>query len=555
MKKVLILAVVLLAGCASVNKIVTAPLQWMGLGGGEAGIDAEELLEHVSRLASDEFEGRLPGSRGEEKTVAYLIDQFKASGAQPGNPDGSYVQAVGLAGIKTQADVGISVAGKPVPLQLHKHINISSNRLQKLLRIRQSPIVFVGYGVQAPEYNWDDYKGLDVRGKTLLMLVNDPQVVDTDGELTADSFKGRAMTYYGRWTYKHEIAAKLGAAAALVIHETGPAGYPWSVVQGQPGKEHFTLDAPNANADKVPVKGWIRDDYVRSLLTATGHDFDRLKAAAIRPDFRPVELPGQASFQLRNEIRKLESANVVAKVPGTTRPQEAIIYTAHWDHLGRNRSLNGDQIYNGAVDNATGTAGLLELAQSIAANPMDVSVIFLAVTAEEQGLLGTRHYVENPLMPLEATVANINIDAMNTWGATRDVVLVGKGHNTLEKDLRQVAGKQGRTVRDEPTPEKGFYFRSDHFEFARKGVPALYALSGTDFGGQGADYGKEKALAYIANDYHQLSDEVKPDWDLSGMVLDLLMLETVARQVAANPTRPSWYPSSEFAPQSHRRHP
>ncbi len=560
MRKVLAFAALgLLAGCSTINHVVQAPLRWVGLGesADPSGIHQERLAQHIKLLSSDRLEGRLPGSTGEKLTVEYLTNAFAQAGAKPGNPNGRYTQTVPLVGLTAQTDIGIQINGKPLPLTLQEDIVAATKRTEKLVRVRKSPVVFVGYGVQAPEYNWDDYKGLDVRGKTLLMLVNDPQIPApnaADG-LDAQRFKGRAMTYYGRWTYKYEIAAKLGAAAVLVIHETGPAGYPWGVVSDGMGQEHFTLDAANGNSDKVAVNGWIRDTTVRRLLAAAGQDFDQLKAAAIRDDFRPVELPGTASFQVRNQLRKVESANVAALIPGTERPDELIVFTAHWDHLGRDRSLNGDQIFNGAVDNATGTAGLLELAHAFATEPAQRSVLLLAVTAEEQGLLGAAHYAAKPLYPLGQTIANINMDAMNVWGRTEDVVLVGKNQNSLEDDLMAAAQAQGRVVVDESTPEKGFYFRSDHFEFAKRGVPALYMRSGTRFVGRDDDFGPRMQRQYIANDYHQVSDEVKADWNLSGLVEDLQLLENVARRVAAAPGTPQWKPGSEFANARATRHP
>ena len=555
---ILIFSLFAITACSTLSNIAQVPLRWVGLGHSpaEAKIDSAELLQHISTLASDRFEGRLPGSAGEDLTVKYLIEQFRKSGAQPGNPNGEYIQPVALAGLTAQTDVGMQVKGRPLAIKLQDDVVASSQRLDRLIRVRKSPLVFVGYGVQAPEYQWDDYKGLDVRGKTLLMLVNDPPVVMPGDPDTLDPalFKGRAMTYYGRWTYKYEIAAKLGAAAVLVIHEPGPAGYPWGVVSSHVGGEHFTLDAANGNSDKVAVQGWIRDGKVRELLAAAGEDFDQLKLAARSAQFQPLELPALASFQVRNSVRHLKSSNVVAKVVGTEHPEQVIIYTAHWDHLGRDTSLYGDQIYNGAADNASGTAGLLELAQVFAANPAPRSVVFLAVTAEEQGLLGARYYAQHPLYDLNQTLANINMDAMNLWGKTRDVVLVGQGQNSLEQDLVASAQAQGRRVEAEPTPEKGFYFRSDHFEFARVGVPALYAKSGDDFSDQQAGFGQSKAAQYIREDYHQVSDEVKADWDLSGIVDDLLLLEAVGRRVAAAPDMPNWNPSSEFATARHARH-
>lgn len=546
-----------LLGCASFNHAITAPLRWVGLGGDGKAIQEKALLRHTRTLASDEFEGRLPGTNGETLTVAYLEQQFRDMGVAPGNPDGSYRQAVPLVGITGQADMGIQVRGKPLPVELQKDVVAVSQRLDPVVRVRQSPMVFVGYGVQAPEYRWDDYKGQDMRGKTLLMLVNDPAVPDAlnPGQLDPAAFKGRAMTYYGRWTYKYEIASALGAAAVLVIHETAEAGYPWEVVSGSWGTENFTLDAGDGNRNRVAVEGWLHSSLAGQLFAASGYDFDALKAAAARRDFQPIELPARASIQVRNTVRKVASNNVIGMVAGSSQPNEYLIYTAHWDHLGRDRSLNGDQIYNGALDNATGTAGLLELARVFAAKPVARSVLFLAVTAEEQGLLGSRYYAENPLYPLHQTVANINMDGLNTWGKTSDVLIVGQGQNTLEDNLSAAAAKQSRVVLPEAEPEKGYYYRSDHFEFAKQGVPALYTGKGTQYLGREPEFGARKRAEYVSQDYHKVSDEMKPDWDFSGAVQDLELLEMVGRAVANSQSQPQWKPGSEFAGVNRRRHP
>lgn len=548
------------AGCSTLGRMLEAPLQWVGLSSASspAGqIDAADLERHIKILSSDEFAGRLPGGIGETRTLEYLERQFRNLGLAPGNPDGGYRQAVALVGLRAQADAGIEVAGRAFPLRQKDDLVTSTDRVEALVRVRKSPLVFVGYGIQAPEYDWDDYKGLDMRGKTLLMLVNDPPIADPAraGQLDPGRFKGEAMTYYGRWTYKFEMAAKLGAAAVLVIHETEAAGYPWAVIAREVGQEHFTLDKANGNSDRVPVQGWIRDARVAELFAVSGLDFNHLKAAAAKPDFRPVELPGRASFQVRNVIRKLRSSNVVARVKGTQRPDELLIYTAHWDHLGSNPELAGDQIYNGALDNASGVAGLLELAEVFAAAPPARSVLFLALTAEEQGLLGARHYAENPLYSLHDTLAVINMDVLNPWGRTRDVEVTGLGQSTLEDQLERAAAAQNRSLRAEAQPQNGYYFRSDHFEFARQGVPALFAHGGGEFVGRSPGYGLAQKHAYIAQDYHQVSDEFKSDWDLSGAVEDLQLFEAVGRQVAADSQRPSWKPGSEFGQIRQQRHP
>ncbi len=553
-----------LAGCSTMGRIVDVPLGWLGwtddgAAASDGAIASTRLLQHTRALASDAFEGRLPGTPGEAMTVAYLEKSLRDSGVEGAHPQGGYQQSVSLVGLTPAVDVGLEVGRRSIPLRIRDDIVINTDRVEKVVRVRKSPVVFVGYGVQAPEYGWDDYKGLDVRGKTLLMLVNDPPVTDParPGELDEGMFKGRAMTYYGRWSYKYDIASQLGAAAVLVIHETGPAGYPWEVPAQGAGTESFTLASANGNSDRVPVQGWIRDSKSREILAAAGLDFDQLKQAAAGRDFRPVSLPARASFQLRNTIREVESANVAGLVRGTVRPDEYIVFTAHWDHLGRDPSLNGDQIYNGAVDNAAGVAGLLELARHFAARPAARSLLFLAVTAEEQGLLGARHYARNPLYPLDRTLANFNTDAPNVWGPTADVPLTGYGQSSLEDHLIRLAQTQGRAVVPETEPERGYYYRSDHFEFAKQGVPSLFLspLGGVQFVGPKAAEALAARNGYVERDYHKLSDEVTTDWDLSGFVQDLELLAQVAREVADSPQPPQWKPDSEFAQVRKSRHP
>ena len=549
-------ASVTLMGCSSMQSLMMAPLKWMGLAQEplpEIDSDFSEtaLLAHVEQLASDAYAGRLPGTAGGEQSIAYIEAQFRQMGVAPGHPEGGYRQSVPLAGIRAAADAGVDVAGRAIPLQIQKDLVIESSRVQPLVRVRKSPMLFVGYGVQAPEHDWDDYKGLDVAGKTLLLLVNDPP--GSDGQ----AFKGEAMTYYGRWTYKYDIASRLGAAAVLVIHETEAAGYPWEVPAQGANSEHFTLYSPNGNADRVPVQGWIRHQKVAELLSAAGLDYAALKRAAARRDFQPVRLPAVASFQLRQQTRQLESANVVGLVRGKRWPEQYQVVTAHWDHLGRDASLAGDQIFNGAVDNAAGVAGLLELARHFVAQPADRSMLFLAVTAEEQGLLGARHYAQNPLYPLDRTVANFNLDAPNVWGLTRDVSLTGYGQNTLEETLRQEASAQGREVVPEPEPQKGYYYRSDHFEFAKVGVPSLFfsPLGGMEFVGENADQARKARRSYTDVAYHKVNDEIMPAWDLAGFSADLQLIANTMRAVAAAEDWPRWQPDSEFARLRKPRHP
>lgn len=519
-----------------------------------AEIDGSRILDHIRVLASDEFEGRAPATPGEEKTVDYLVRQLQAFGLEPGNPDGTYTQAVPLVGMRARASGSfhVGLAGEQeIPLHFGVDAVGLTRRFVPKVDVAGSEIVFVGYGVVAPEYGWDDTKGVDLSGKTIVMLVNDPPVPDPADptQLDPSMFQGRAMTYYGRWTYKYEFAAQVGAAAALVVHQTGPAGYPWTVVQGSWGSENFEIDAPDGNAGRAAVEGWITLDKARELFAACGQDFEALEKAAATRDFRPVPLGATASFQVENEIRRVASRNVVAKLTGSDpdRSDELVVYSAHWDHLGR-IDKEGDSICNGAVDNASGSAGLLEIARSFRlqdeAPPR--SVLFLWVTAEEKGLLGSRWYAAHPLYPLEKTLANVNMDSLNLWGRTSDIVCVGYGQSTLDDVLVRLAAEQGRTVVPDAEPEKGFYYRSDHFEFAKVGVPALYADGGISLIGRPPGWGLAKSAEYTANDYHKPSDEVRPEWDLSGAARDMQLLFRVGLEIAQADEWPRWKAGSEF---------
>jgi len=509
----------------------------------ESRITEQNLLRNISTLASDEFEGRAPGSRGEDLTVEFLTEQFRRAGLQPGNPDGTWVQNVSLVGFRAQPTASFRAGGRTLPLRFPDDYVAVSRRFDRPeVRVQDSEIVFVGYGVVAPEYGWDDFKDVDVRGKTVVMLINDPGYATQDESL----FRGNAMTYYGRWTYKYEIASEKGAAAAIIVHETGPAGYPYEVVSGSWGQENFDIRTPDNNAGRVPVEAWIHGDRARELFAAGGHDFDALKQTALRRDFRPVSIGARANFEIRNTTREVQSRNVIGKLEGShpERRDEFVVYTAHWDHFGR----VGDEIFNGAVDNATGTAGLIEMATAFAALPQrpDRSILFLAVTAEERGLLGAKHYASQPLYPLERTLANINMDVLNVWGRTRDVVVVGLGNSTLDDVLQASAAAQGRSLRPDPEPEKGFFYRSDHFEFAKQGVPALYINAGVDFIGKPDGYGERKRAEYTANHYHKPADTVRADWDLAGAVEDLRLLFDVGYRVAQADRWPEWKPGTEF---------
>ena len=515
-------------------------------------ISGASILARTKILASDEFEGRAPASPGEEKTVAYLVAEFKKLGLAPGNPNGTYLQNVPMIGLTSTPTASFDVGGRTLtPTHLIDYVALSK-RVTPRIDVKASELVFVGYGVVAPEFDWDDYKGVDVRGKTVVMLINDPPVTDASGQLDPNVFGGKAMTYYGRWTYKYEIASAKGAAACLIIHETGPAGYPFGVVAGSKGRENFDLRTPDANASRVAVEAWLTQDFATQLLTAAGEDFAKLKAAAATRDFKPVTLKAHATFSVANKTRDVGSKNVVALLPGTDPKlrDEYVIYSAHWDHLGRDPKLTGDQIFNGAEDNASGTALLLELAQAFAALPATEkparSILFLSVTGEEKGLLGSQYYGRAPLYPLTKTLANINIDGANPHGRTSDIVVIGNGASTIDDIGVAVAKEQGRTVLPDAQPEKGSYYRSDHFEFAKVGVPAYYPKPGRDFIGQPADYGQKLADLYTANDYHKVSDEVRPDWTFEGAAQDAAFMFAVGRRIANDSRWPEWKPGNEF---------
>ena len=515
-----------------------------------ASVSTEDLLRHIKTLSSDEFEGRAPGTPGEEKTVNYLTGEFKKLGLKPGNPDGTYVQNVPLAGFTPQPTMSFNIGAKTFKIDEPDYL-ARSLRYVPDVKVENSDVVFVGYGVNAPEYGWDDFKGVDVKGKTVVFLINDPAIPDPQdpSKLNEQMFKGKAMTYYGRWTYKYEIASEKGAAAAIIVHETGPAGYPFAALASW-RQENFDIRTPDKNMKQVGIQSWITDTKARELFAAAGQDFDALKKAALSKDFKPVPLKAKANIAIKTALREVDSRNVVAKLEGSDPKlkDEYVIYTAHWDHMGRDPKLSGDQIFNGALDNASGTAALLELAEAFTrlATPPKRSILFLAVTAEEKLLLGAKYYAANPLYPLDHTLADINMDGLNQWGRTKDVVVIGYGNSTLDDILQQAATEQGRTLKPDAEPEKGFFYRSDHFEFAKQGVPALDTDAGIEFVGKPADYGMKKRDEYTTNDYHKVSDEVKPDWDLAGAVEDLQLLFEVGNRVAQTDKWPEWKPGTEF---------
>jgi Zn-dependent M28 family amino/carboxypeptidase len=515
--------------------------------------DAAQLLDHIKVLSSDEFDGRAPGSKGEELTVKYLEDQFRKMGLGPGNTDGTYVQDLPLVGITATNTKPLTIAGagKTTTFRWRDDVVAWTKRTADTASIDNSELIFVGYGVTAPEFNWDDFKDIDVKGKTIIVLINDPQVPDPSdsSKLDAALFNGKAMTYYGRWTYKFEEGARRGAAGILIVHEAGPAGYPFSVVQGNL-RERFDLLAADKNMGRASIEGWLTLDATRKLLAQAGQDFDALKKQALTRDFRPVPLKLRASLGIRNTIRTIQSKNVLARLEGSD-PQlrdEYVVYTAHWDHLGEGAPVRGDKIYNGALDNASGVASVLEIARGFTTVMPRAkrSILFLMIGAEEQGLLGSQLYAERPIYPLAKTLANINFDGINQWGRTKDITVIGMGASDLDDYLRDAAAEQGRTLRPDPESEKGFYYRSDHFNFAKQGVPALYTDTGVDFVGKPAEYSQQKRDEYTNDDYHAPSDEIKPDWDLTGAIDDVQLLFTVGYRVANAEKFPEWKPGNEF---------
>jgi len=508
-------------------------------------ITTGDLVEDIAVLSSDEFEGRAPASKGEELTIQFLKAEFEKLGLAPGNRD-SYFQGVPLVEMTPDPGSGLLIWGDATTTRLfyRREYVAWTKRVVEKVSLDRSDLIFVGYGVVAPEYDWNDYEGLDVRGKTVVLLVNDPGYATGDGTL----FNGRAMTYYGRWTYKMEEAARQGAEGALVIHETGPAGYPWEVVRNSFTGPLFNLVAEDNNLSRCSVEGWITEETARDLFRRGGLDFDTLKKQASAPGFQPVPMNLRVSLTTTNTIRRSTSHNVLALLPGRNRPDEVVIYTAHWDHLGKDPSLKGDQIYNGARDNATGVAGLLELAEAFSGlrrRPAR-SLLFLAVTAEEQGLLGSQYYATHPVFPLEKTVAVLNMDEMNIFGPMRDVTVIGYGNSDLDNYVAAAARRQRRKVCPDPEPEKGYFYRSDQFSFAREGVPALYLDSGIDHVEHGEAWTREQIDRYTAEHYHKVSDEFDPAWDLSGMVDDLRLLFTIGHRLSGRRTFPNWREGSEF---------
>jgi Zn-dependent M28 family amino/carboxypeptidase len=524
-------------------------------GGAPASIDYDalrpgvesDLHRHTAVMAADEFGGRAPGTEGEQKTIRYLAQEFAALGLEPGNGE-SWNQAVPITSVTTTPSAVLRIRGSGYERDLlyGEDMMVSTQQQLESVAVTDSSLVFVGYGITAPERGWDDYGDLDVTGKTVVVLINDPGFATQDPVV----FNGNTMTYYGRWTYKYEEAARRGAVAVIIVHETAPAAYPWEVVTGSWSGPQIGLTDADKHRDKVEVEAWITVDAARQLFAAVGARFDELKLLASQSDFTALPLGDlRASVELRNTLTSALSNNVVARLPGTTHPDEHIVYSAHWDHLGIKQSAEGeDKIYNGASDNASGVAALLALARMHAMERPERSLLFLAVTAEESGMLGARWYSQNPLVPLETTVANLNMDNLygGVDGRTRDVAVVGFGNSELERYLEVEATAQGRVLVQEPSPERGSYYRSDHFNFAREGVPALYLTRGVDSFEHGKSWGKARQDAYTANDYHKPSDEYSKDWNLSGAADNVLLYYGISRSLGNNRDWPNWNPGTEF---------
>jgi Zn-dependent M28 family amino/carboxypeptidase len=514
--------------------------------------DPQQLSQDIQTLSSDAFEGRAPDSAGETKTVDFLIAQFKAAGLQPGgDPQGdgqrAWTQAVPLAKFQIEGPVeaSVSVNGVAQPLQQGEQIAIRASMTgQTAVDVRDVPLVFVGYGVHAPERGWDDFRGLDLKGKIAVVLVNDPDFETGQGE-----FGGKAMTYYGRWTYKFEEMARRGAIGTMIVHETAPASYGWPTVKNSNTNVMFDIVREDPSKAHAPLEAWIQRDFAVSLFQQAGLDFEALKVSAQKNDFKPVKLDGvgfSASFAV--DVQQITSQNVAAILPGSKHPDQTIIYSGHWDHLGVGAaSADGDAIYNGAVDNATGIAAMLELARAYGKAPVpERSVLFLAVTAEEKGLLGSEYYAANPLYPLGKTVAMINMDALAVGGPTRDFTIRGNQKLDLLDQLVETAQQWQMTYTPDPKPETGGFFRSDHFTLAKRGVPAISYGSGQNLLDGGLEAGKAAALAYNQQHYHQPSDEWQSDWPLTGLARDLQVLYTLGRDLANSDAWPNWSTESEF---------
>jgi Zn-dependent M28 family amino/carboxypeptidase len=540
------LALLLALSSCSQTRRPDTPASSTAVERGAATITEASYRKHLAVISSDEFGGRAPASPGEELTVNYLADNFARLGLTPANGD-SYIQHVPLVSIAVinQPELVISGGrGRDLDLAYGGDQVVFTRRQQDEIELTDSEIVFVGYGINAPERNWNDYAGVDVAGKTVVILVNDPGYATQDPGL----FNGNAMTYYGRWDYKFDEAARQGAAAAIIVHDTKPAAYPWQTVENSWTGTKFYGVRADRGAGLAAVESWISRDSAEALFAKAGLALDNMYELARTPGFRPVPLPLSASTKLVNETKAVVSRNVAAILRGSEAPGELFIYTAHWDHFGTDPALPDDGIYNGAFDNATGTAGLLELATAFASLEQAPrrSVLFLALTAEEQGLLGSAHYAANPLYPLADTVAGLNMDGLNVIGPTRDVTVIGYGFSELDQVIHTAASEQGRVLAPDREAEKGSYFRSDHFELAKRGVPMIYPKYGYDHVERGIEYGMAASADYTANRYHRVTDQYSDDWIVAGAIQDLRLYFRVGQIIADGSLWPNWNEGSEF---------
>lgn len=537
----LLLLTLAFGGCATVPSAHT-PASISGP------IDPARLSATVRMLASDEFEGRAPGTRGEAKTVAYLSREFEALGLTPGGENGSWTQTVPLIRTQLQQPGAIEIGGQQ--MQLGADVYLSTVRPVERARIVNAPMVFVGYGVTAPERQWDDFKGVDLNGKVAVFLINDPDFEASATDAVANRFGGQAMTYYGRWVYKFEEAARRGAIAALIVHETAGAGYGWKTVQA-PGGENYDIVRPADAVRPVLLQGWIQRERAAALLQQSGLEFESLKLEARTAAFRPRELKGRLSADLSVEQKQVESRNVIGKIPGSRYPGETIMFSGHWDAYGLGTpDAQGRRVRPGANDDALGLAGIMEIARAFKTGPRpERTLVFAAWTAEERGLLGSEHYGVHPIYPMETMVANLTLDILQTAGLARDVILIGKGQSDLEDDLVRAAASQGRTVTPDAQPQRGLFYRADHFSLARRGVPVMLLMAiggGADLIEGGRAAGDKWVSDYTANCYHQTCDAWSADWDLRGAAQDTALLYTIGRDLAFSRRWPELRESSEF---------
>ena len=509
---------------------------------------AADIGRRIERLASDEFEGRAPATPGGQAASQYVADEMKAAGLEPMGENGTYFQSVALTAQTLLPSSTMSISNGDTQVVDGKVLDNAvfwTKRLDETVEIKDSEVVFVGYGVTAPEYGWNDYAGLDVKGKTVVMLVNDPGFATKDEAL----FKGNAMTYYGRWTYKYEEAGRQGAAAAIVIHETEPASYGWNVVSGSWAGTQVDLVRPDRGASRSALEGWVTYDQAEKMFDSAGLKLAELKSAAAAKGFKPVAAPDlKLNATINQTVETTTSRNVAGGIKGTTHPDEYVLYMAHWDHLGKNDNVEGDdKIYNGAVDNATGTASILEIGEAfVQQGAPERSAIFVAVTAEESGLLGSAYYAEDPLVPLEKTVSGINIDAILPLGKTKDMKVIGFGASQLEDRLKTVLDPRGMYIVPDDKPEAGYYYRSDHISLAKKGVPMLYSDPGNDHVTNGLTYGEDFGKEYTKERYHKPGDEYDNSWDLSGIEQSTEILFELGYGIANSRDWPNWYEGTEF---------